>query len=100
MALGVAVAAADDHIRSKGGLKAQGVGEDAKDAERRELETILAAREKELMKAVPEQEMISQMLSKVKVTAPNMESIRQKSKVAAKNKAKKKQQQKANAEEE
>ncbi|KAJ2520005.1 hypothetical protein H4217_002315 [Coemansia sp. RSA 1939] len=100
MALGVAVAAADDHIRSNGGLKAQGVGEDAKDAERRELETILATREKELMKAVPEQEMISQMLSKVKVTAPNMESIRQKSKVAAKNKAKKKQQQKAKAEEE
>ncbi|KAJ2660535.1 hypothetical protein IWW48_002872 [Coemansia sp. RSA 1200] len=100
MALGVAVSAADDHIRSKGGPKAQGVGEDAKDAERRELETILATREKELMKAVPEQEMISQMLSKVKVTAPNMESIRQKSKTAAKNKAKKKQQQKAKAEEE
>ncbi|PIA17725.1 DUF814-domain-containing protein, partial [Coemansia reversa NRRL 1564] len=40
--------------------------------------TILANREKALMKSVPEMEMIPQMLGKVKVTAPNMESIKQK----------------------
>ncbi|KAJ2548306.1 hypothetical protein EV175_004878 [Coemansia sp. RSA 1933] len=63
---------------------------DPEEADRLELETILANREKELMKAVPEQEMIAQMLGKVKVTAPNIESIRQKTKAAIKSKAKKK----------
>ncbi|KAI8326063.1 DUF814-domain-containing protein, partial [Martensiomyces pterosporus] len=42
------------------------------------LATILANREKELMKGVSDIDMIAQMLGKVKVTAPNMESIRQK----------------------
>ncbi|KAJ1768676.1 hypothetical protein IW140_006213 [Coemansia sp. RSA 1813] len=84
MALTVSVTAADDR-------KPRSIhSSDPSEANRLELETILANREKELMKAVPEQEMIAQMLSKVKVTAPNMESIRQKSKAAAKSKAKKK----------
>ncbi|KAJ2371740.1 hypothetical protein GGI05_007766, partial [Coemansia sp. RSA 2603] len=61
---------------------------DPAEAERLELELILANREKELMRVVPEPEMIAQMLGKVKVTAPNMESLRQKSKAAAKSKAK------------
>ncbi|KAJ1724332.1 hypothetical protein LPJ53_001415 [Coemansia erecta] len=61
---------------------------DPVEAERLELELILANREKELMKVVPEPEMIAQMLGKVKVTAPNMESLRQKSKAAAKSRAK------------
>ncbi|KAJ2402059.1 hypothetical protein GGI23_000981 [Coemansia sp. RSA 2559] len=83
MALTVSVNAADDR-------KPKVVhSSDPAVAERLELEIILANREKELMKAVPEQELISQMLGKVKVTAPNMESIRQKSKAAAKSKAKK-----------
>ncbi|KAJ1821675.1 hypothetical protein LPJ56_001171 [Coemansia sp. RSA 2599] len=63
---------------------------DAAEAERLELQMILANREKELMKAVPEPEMIAQMLGKVKVTAPNMESLRQKTKAAAKSRAKSK----------
>ncbi|KAJ2079338.1 hypothetical protein H4R24_003843 [Coemansia sp. RSA 988] len=67
---------------------------DAREADRLELETILANREKSLMKTVPETEMIMQMLGKVKVTAPNMESIKQKSKQAAKSRAKAKQQNK------
>ncbi|KAJ1902761.1 hypothetical protein LPJ81_003426 [Coemansia sp. IMI 209127] len=84
MALTVSVNAADDR-------KPKVVhSSDPAEAERLELEVILTNREKELMKAVPEQELISQMLGKVKVTAPNMESIRQKSKAAAKSKAKKK----------
>ncbi|KAJ2802630.1 hypothetical protein H4R20_003208 [Coemansia guatemalensis] len=67
---------------------------DAREADRLELETILANREKALMKSVPETDMILQMLGKVKVTAPNMESIKQKSKQAAKSRAKAKQQSK------
>lgn len=58
------------------------------EADRLELEQILATREKELMRAVPDTEMIMQMLGKVKVMAPNLESIRQKSKAKAKAKAK------------
>ncbi|KAJ1756435.1 hypothetical protein LPJ69_004774, partial [Coemansia sp. RSA 1752] len=84
MALTVMLAAADSN-------KPRSVhSQDANEAERLELETILANREKTLMKAVPETEMIAQMLGKVKVTAPNMESIKQKSKAAAKSRAKSK----------
>ncbi|KAJ1901928.1 hypothetical protein LPJ66_000384 [Kickxella alabastrina] len=84
MALTVALGAADGNKpRSTHSL-------DPAEAERLELALILANREKELMKVVPEPEMIAQMLGKVKVTAPNMESIRQKSKAAAKTKAKSK----------
>ncbi|KAJ2137165.1 hypothetical protein GGH17_001671, partial [Coemansia sp. RSA 788] len=84
MALTVMLAAADSN-------KPRSVySQDANEAERLELETILANREKTLMKAVPEAEMIAQMLGKVKVTAPNMESIKQKSKAAAKSRAKSK----------
>ncbi|KAJ2850887.1 hypothetical protein IWW36_001513 [Coemansia brasiliensis] len=61
---------------------------DADEAERLELESILASREKTLIKGIPDTEMIAQMLGKVKVTAPNIESIKQKSKAAAKSKAK------------
>ncbi|KAJ2499451.1 hypothetical protein GGH96_003516 [Coemansia sp. RSA 1972] len=84
IALSVMLAAADSN-------KPRSVhSQDADEAERLELETILANREKTLMKAVPETEMIAQMLGKVKVTAPNMESIKQKSKAAAKSRAKSK----------
>ncbi|KAJ2123126.1 hypothetical protein IW147_002819 [Coemansia sp. RSA 720] len=84
MALTVMLAAADSN-------KPRSVhSQNADEAERLELETILANREKTLMKAVPETEMIAQMLGKVKVTAPNMESIKQKSKAAAKSRAKSK----------
>ncbi|KAJ2629453.1 hypothetical protein H4R22_003307 [Coemansia sp. RSA 1290] len=61
---------------------------DTNEAERLELESILASREKTLIKSIPDTEMIAQMLGKVKVTAPNIESIKQKSKAAAKSKAK------------
>ncbi|KAJ2872579.1 hypothetical protein FB639_004328, partial [Coemansia asiatica] len=63
---------------------------DTAEAERLELQNILANRERELMKAVPEPEMIAQMLGKVKVSAPNIEAMRQKSKAAAKSRAKSK----------
>ncbi|KAJ2235815.1 hypothetical protein H4R99_001645 [Coemansia sp. RSA 1722] len=87
MAVTVMLAAAD-------GNKPRSVhSSDAAEAERLELQNILANREKELMKVVPEPEMIAQMLGKVKVTAPNMESLRQKSKAAAKSRAKSKEQQ-------
>ncbi|KAI9500098.1 fibronectin-binding protein A N-terminus-domain-containing protein [Coemansia spiralis] len=82
MALTVVLTAAD-------GNKPKSVHSSSTDeAEQLELEVVLANREKELMKAVPEPEMIAQMLGKVKVTAPNMESIKQKSKAVAKSKAK------------
>ncbi|KAJ1720569.1 hypothetical protein LPJ61_006142, partial [Coemansia biformis] len=61
---------------------------DPTEAERLELEDILAQREKSLIKGIPEMEMIAQMLGKVKVTAPNIESIKQKTKAAAKSRAK------------
>ncbi|KAJ1858561.1 hypothetical protein LPJ57_007023, partial [Coemansia sp. RSA 486] len=87
MAVTVMLAAAD-------GNKPRSVhSSDAAEAARLELQNILANREKELMKVVPEPEMIAQMLGKVKVTAPNMESLRQKSKAAAKSRAKSKEQQ-------
>ncbi|KAJ2779492.1 hypothetical protein H4R18_003973 [Coemansia javaensis] len=61
---------------------------DPAEAERLALEDALAQRERALIKAVPDVEMIAQMLGKVKVSAPNIESIKQKSKAAAKSKAK------------
>ncbi|KAJ2716856.1 hypothetical protein H4R19_000380 [Coemansia spiralis] len=61
---------------------------DPEEAERLELEDVLAQREKALIKSIPEMEMIAQILAKVKVSAPNMESLRQKSKAAAKSRAK------------
>ncbi|ORX67522.1 DUF814-domain-containing protein [Linderina pennispora] len=82
MALSVFLAAADNN-KPKSTHSA-----DSQEAERLEFETILANREKELMKGVSDVEMIAQMLGKVKVTAPNMESIKQKSKSMAKAKAK------------
>ncbi|KAJ1876308.1 hypothetical protein LPJ71_011549, partial [Coemansia sp. S17] len=42
----------------------------------------------ELMKAVPESELIMQMLGKAKVVAPNIESVRQTMKSKAKSMAK------------
>ncbi|KAJ2774508.1 hypothetical protein IWQ56_000547 [Coemansia nantahalensis] len=57
-------------------------------AERLELEDILAQREKSLIRTLPEMEMIAQMLGKVKVSAPNMDALKQKSKAAAKTRAK------------
>ncbi|KAJ2359320.1 hypothetical protein IWW50_000044 [Coemansia erecta] len=86
MALTVMLAANDGN-KPRSAVQTTG---DADAIERAELETILANREKALMKAVPETEMIAQMLGKVKVTAPNMESIKQKSKAAAKSRAKSK----------
>ncbi|KAJ1938013.1 hypothetical protein FBU59_004576 [Linderina macrospora] len=84
MALSVFLAAADSN-KPKSSYSA-----DPQEAERLELETILANREKELMKGVSDVEMIAQMLGKVKVSAPNMESIKQKSKAKAKAKGKRK----------
>ncbi|KAG5457520.1 MAG: hypothetical protein BJ554DRAFT_2438 [Olpidium bornovanus] len=40
----------------------------------------LTAREKELIKSIPDTEMISQMIAKVKVSAPNLEAVKKKAK--------------------
>ncbi|KAJ2859658.1 hypothetical protein GGH94_005981 [Coemansia aciculifera] len=61
---------------------------DPEEADRLEMAAILANREKELMKAVPESELIMQMLGKAKVVAPNIESVRQTMKSKAKSMAK------------
>ncbi|KAJ2726060.1 hypothetical protein GGI07_000843 [Coemansia sp. Benny D115] len=82
MALTVALAAAEAN-KPRSTYSA-----DPQEAEKLELSVILANREKELMKVVPEPEMIAQMLGKAKVVAANMESLRQKSKAAAKSRAK------------
>ncbi|KAJ2742695.1 hypothetical protein GGI20_004293 [Coemansia sp. BCRC 34301] len=82
MALTVMLAAADaNKPRST-------FSHDPEEADRLELAAILANREKELMKAVPETELIMQMLGKAKVVAPNIESLRQNLKSKAKSMAK------------
>ncbi|KAJ2009455.1 hypothetical protein GGI04_000427 [Coemansia thaxteri] len=82
VALAVTLAAAD------GNKPRSTFSSDPEEADRLELTAILANREKELMKSVPESEMIMQMLGNAKVTAPNMEAMRQKTKFMAKAKAK------------
>ncbi|KAJ2030305.1 hypothetical protein IWW57_001251, partial [Coemansia sp. S610] len=82
MALTVTLAAADaNKPRST-------FSSDPVEADRLEMAAILAAREKELMKSVPEPELIMQMLGKAKVVAPNIESVRQNMKTKAKTMAK------------
>ncbi|KAJ2330691.1 hypothetical protein GGI00_003592, partial [Coemansia sp. RSA 2681] len=82
MALTVTLAAADaNKPRST-------FSHDPEEADRLEMAAILASREKELMKSVPETELIMQMLGKAKVVAPNIESVRQNMKSKAKSMAK------------
>ncbi|KAJ1679423.1 hypothetical protein EV182_002082, partial [Spiromyces aspiralis] len=61
-------------------LSGDGANPSEATAMQEELEAATTARELELIKHIPEMEMIAQMLGKVKVSAPQLEAIQQKQK--------------------